>query len=214
MLPCLGRLSLRRPARPERTGDEAGLFEVVTPDEANVQTPDEDEEEDWEAVSDGTFKRFEESRPKTTPETAAEEVVDAFRAALAKKAKSMGEVNKAKREEARAHGSVRLQQSKVLGALTWGWKRHHEDLVVEEEAALKKAKVALEVAHRAVVLADQALRQAMQAMERLDAARAQQMRRKLNEVERHWARRQARRKDMILLQLPVAFWLESRWPCC
>ena len=60
MLPCLGRLSLRRPARPERTGDEAGLFEVVTPDEANVQTPDEDEEEDWEAVSDGTFKRFEE----------------------------------------------------------------------------------------------------------------------------------------------------------
>ena len=86
--------------------------------------------------------------------------------------------------------------------------------MVEEEAALKKAKVALEVAHRAVVLADQALRQAMQAMERLDAARAQQMRRKLNEVERHWARRQARRKDMILLQLPVAFWLESRWPCC
>ena len=36
----------------------------------------------------------------------------------------------------------------------------------------------------------------------------------LNEVERKWARQAHHQKQIILLQLPVAFWLESRWPCC
>lgn len=207
MLPGLGRLSLRPPRR--RTGADVPplLEEVAVPDAANVQEPEEGEEE-WEAVSDGTFRRFEASEPAITPETPAdEEQLLRFRNALMKKTRAMGEVNKAKR-------ALRLEQSNVRGALTWGWKRHHQDLVVEEEAALQKAKAALEVAHRAVVLADQALRQAIQAMERLDAARARQMQQRLNEVERKWAHQAQRQKEVILLQLPVAFWLESRWPCC
>lgn len=215
MLPGLGRLSLR-PAR--RTNADAGvpplLEEVAAPDAANVQEPEEGEEE-WEAVSDGTFRRYEASEPAITPETPADEEQRLrFRNALMKKTRAMGEVNKAKREEERAHARLRLEQSNVLGALTWGWKRHHEDLASEEEATLQKAKAALEVAHRAVVLADQALRQAIQAMERLDATRAQQMKQRLNEVERKWARQARHQKQIILLQLPVAFWLESRWPCC
>lgn len=216
MLPGLGRLSLR-PAR--RTNADAGvpplLEEVAAPDAANVQEPEEGEEDEWEAVSDGTFRRYEASEPAITPETPADEEQRLrFRNALMKKTRAMGEVNKAKREEERAHARLRLEQSNVLGALTWGWKRHHEDLASEEEAALQKAKAALEVAHRAVVLADQALRQAIQAMERLDATRAQQMKQRLNEVERKWARQARHQKQIILLQLPVAFWLESRWPCC
>ena len=61
MLPCLGRLSLR-PAR--RTNADAGvppLLEEVAPDAANVQEPEEREDE-WEAVV--TFTR---AHPKGSP---------------------------------------------------------------------------------------------------------------------------------------------------